>query len=154
MVTSVRARVLDFAQQIAWDDSRHGSDETAIPRRACRKPATSGALDGRPGTVRSGEVAAGTDLTQNRDECIREAVAMQERVGIGAITDGEYRKRGWREFLYDKCDGFGPGDGGARVSHSAVTTVQPPRQSENPGSQLGSRGVNLYRPTISPRSKP
>jgi 5-methyltetrahydropteroyltriglutamate--homocysteine methyltransferase len=48
------------------------------------------------------------DLTQIEDECIRDAVAMQERVGIGAITDGEYRKRGWREFLYDKCDGFGP----------------------------------------------
>ena len=47
-------------------------------------------------------------LTQIEDECIREAVAMQERVGIGAITDGEYRKRGWREFLYDRCDGFGP----------------------------------------------
>jgi 5-methyltetrahydropteroyltriglutamate--homocysteine methyltransferase len=47
-------------------------------------------------------------LTHVEDECIREAVAMQERVGIGAITDGEYRKRGWREFLYDKCDGFGP----------------------------------------------
>jgi 5-methyltetrahydropteroyltriglutamate--homocysteine methyltransferase len=49
-----------------------------------------------------------TQLTHVEDECIREAVAMQERVGIGAITDGEYRKRGWREFLYDKCDGFGP----------------------------------------------
>jgi 5-methyltetrahydropteroyltriglutamate--homocysteine methyltransferase len=48
------------------------------------------------------------ELTQIEDECIREAVAMQERVGIGAITDGEYRKRGWREFLYDKCEGFGP----------------------------------------------
>ena len=48
------------------------------------------------------------ELTQVEDQCIREAVAMQERVGIGAITDGEYRKRGWREFLYDKCDGFGP----------------------------------------------
>jgi quercetin dioxygenase-like cupin family protein len=48
------------------------------------------------------------ELTRIEDECIREAVAMQERVGIGAITDGEYRKRGWREFLYDKCDGFGP----------------------------------------------
>jgi 5-methyltetrahydropteroyltriglutamate--homocysteine methyltransferase len=48
------------------------------------------------------------ELTRVEDECIREAVAMQERVGIGAITDGEYRKRGWREFLYDKCDGFGP----------------------------------------------
>jgi 5-methyltetrahydropteroyltriglutamate--homocysteine methyltransferase len=48
------------------------------------------------------------ELAQVEDECICEAVAMQERVGIGAITDGEYRKRGWREFLYDKCDGFGP----------------------------------------------
>jgi 5-methyltetrahydropteroyltriglutamate--homocysteine methyltransferase len=34
------------------------------------------------------------DLTQIEDGCILEAVAMQERVGIGAITDGEYRKRG------------------------------------------------------------
>jgi 5-methyltetrahydropteroyltriglutamate--homocysteine methyltransferase len=48
------------------------------------------------------------ELKQVEDECIREVVAMQERVGVGAITDGEYRKRGWREFLYDKCDGFGP----------------------------------------------
>ena len=51
---------------------------------------------------------AKVELARVEDECIREAVAMQERVGIGAITDGEYRKRGWREFLYDKCDGFGP----------------------------------------------
>ena len=56
--------------------------------------------------------AAGTlatdELRQMEDRFIREAVAMQERVGIGAVTDGEYRKRGWREFLYDKCSGFGP----------------------------------------------
>ena len=49
-----------------------------------------------------------TELARIEDGCIREAVAMRERVGIGAITDGEYRKRGWREFLYDRCDGFGP----------------------------------------------
>src|ERR1700733_5019586 len=47
-------------------------------------------------------------LAEIEGECIREAVAMQERVGIGAITDGEFTKRGWREFLYDRCDGFGP----------------------------------------------
>jgi 5-methyltetrahydropteroyltriglutamate--homocysteine methyltransferase len=45
-------------------------------------------------------------LTRIEDECIRDAVAMQERVGIGAMTDGEFRKTGWREFLYEKCDGF------------------------------------------------
>ena len=73
-----------------------------------------------------------TELTQIEDECIREAVAMQERVGIGAITDGEYRKRGWREFLYDKCDGFRTGDRGARVSHSAVRRYNRPA---NPRAQ-------------------
>jgi 5-methyltetrahydropteroyltriglutamate--homocysteine methyltransferase len=48
------------------------------------------------------------ELTAIEDDAVRAAVAMQERVGIGAITDGEYRKRGWREFLFDRCEGFGP----------------------------------------------
>jgi 5-methyltetrahydropteroyltriglutamate--homocysteine methyltransferase len=39
-------------------------------------------------------------------DSIAEIVAMQERVGIGAITDGEFPKTGWREFLFEKCDGF------------------------------------------------
>jgi 5-methyltetrahydropteroyltriglutamate--homocysteine methyltransferase len=57
--------------------------------------------------VEKGEINR-ADLARVETECIREAVAMQERVGIGAITDGEFTKRGWREFLYDRCDGFGP----------------------------------------------
>ena len=48
------------------------------------------------------------DLVRVEDECIAEAIAMQERAGIDVITDGEYRKRGWREFFYDKVEGFGP----------------------------------------------
>ncbi len=52
--------------------------------------------------------ATRAELRRVEEECIRQAVAMQERVGIGAITDGEFTKRGWREFLYDRCDGFGP----------------------------------------------
>jgi 5-methyltetrahydropteroyltriglutamate--homocysteine methyltransferase len=48
------------------------------------------------------------DLTKIEDACVAEAVAMQERSGIDVITDGEYRKRGWREFFYDKVEGFGP----------------------------------------------
>jgi len=48
------------------------------------------------------------ELKALEDRYIRDVVALQERTGIGAITDGEYRKRGWREFVFDKCDGFGP----------------------------------------------
>jgi 5-methyltetrahydropteroyltriglutamate--homocysteine methyltransferase len=29
------------------------------------------------------------------DECIRDAVAMQERAGLRAVTDGEFRRRSW-----------------------------------------------------------
>ena len=56
------------------------------------------------------EHASGTlprdELKRIERECIRDVVAMQERVGIGAITDGEYPKTGWREFLFEKCEGF------------------------------------------------
>ena len=46
------------------------------------------------------------DFKHMEVDCIREIVTLQERVGIGAITDGEYPKTSWREFLFEKCDGF------------------------------------------------
>jgi 5-methyltetrahydropteroyltriglutamate--homocysteine methyltransferase len=46
------------------------------------------------------------DLKRMEADCIREIVLLQERVGIGAVTDGEYPKTSWREFLFEKCDGF------------------------------------------------
>jgi 5-methyltetrahydropteroyltriglutamate--homocysteine methyltransferase len=47
-------------------------------------------------------------LHEIEDRSIAAAVALQERVGIGAITDGEYRRRGWREFIYERIEGYGP----------------------------------------------
>jgi 5-methyltetrahydropteroyltriglutamate--homocysteine methyltransferase len=46
------------------------------------------------------------DLKSTEADCVREIVHLQERVGIGAVTDGEYSKTSWREFLFEKCDGF------------------------------------------------
>lgn len=34
-------------------------------------------------------------LKSVEDECIREVVAMQERIGLQAVTDGEFRRRSW-----------------------------------------------------------
>lgn len=56
------------------------------------------------------DFAAGTigkeELKRVELDAIRAIVALQERVGIGAVTDGEFPKTGWREFLFEKCDGF------------------------------------------------
>src|SRR6185436_15656613 len=56
------------------------------------------------------EYAAGRlsadDLRRSEDEAIRPIVAMQERVGIGAVTDGEFRRTSWRDAPFEHFNGF------------------------------------------------
>jgi len=46
-------------------------------------------------TVRTGEGRSSATLRPIEDAAILEAVALQERVGLESITDGEYRRRSW-----------------------------------------------------------
>jgi 5-methyltetrahydropteroyltriglutamate--homocysteine methyltransferase len=46
------------------------------------------------------------DLRAVEDECIREVVAMQERIGLQAVTDGEFRRRSWWLELILGWEGF------------------------------------------------
>jgi 5-methyltetrahydropteroyltriglutamate--homocysteine methyltransferase len=41
-----------------------------------------------------------------QDECIDEAVALQERVGLRLVTDGEFRRRSWQRGFMDAVGGF------------------------------------------------
>jgi 5-methyltetrahydropteroyltriglutamate--homocysteine methyltransferase len=52
-----------------------------------------------------GRVAA-PELSAIEDRLIREAVAMQERVGLQVTTDGEFRRTSFREVLFESIDGF------------------------------------------------
>lgn len=45
-------------------------------------------------------------LRQVEDECIREVIAMQERIGLQAVTDGEFRRRSWWLELILGWEGF------------------------------------------------
>ena len=40
------------------------------------------------------------------DAAIRDAVALQERVGLQAITDGEFRRNNWRDRFFERTDGY------------------------------------------------
>src|SRR6266850_6279400 len=46
------------------------------------------------------------DLGGVEDECIRDVIAMQERVGLKAVTDGEFRRRSWWLELILGWEGF------------------------------------------------
>ncbi|MSQ73516.1 MAG: 5-methyltetrahydropteroyltriglutamate--homocysteine S-methyltransferase [Betaproteobacteria bacterium] len=47
------------------------------------------------------------DLRAVEDQCVREVVAMQEKVGLKAVTDGEFRRRSWWLDLITGWEGFG-----------------------------------------------
>jgi 5-methyltetrahydropteroyltriglutamate--homocysteine methyltransferase len=46
------------------------------------------------------------DLKEVEDQCVREVIAMQERVGLRAATDGEFRRRSWWLELILGWEGF------------------------------------------------
>ena len=46
------------------------------------------------------------ELKAIEDECIREVIALQERAGLRAVTDGEFRRRSWTLELIMSWDGF------------------------------------------------
>ncbi len=46
------------------------------------------------------------ELKAIEDQCVREVVAMQERVGLRAVTDGEFRRRSWWLELILGWEGF------------------------------------------------
>ena len=46
------------------------------------------------------------ELTAVEDRLIRDVIALQERVGLQAVTDGEFRRTSFREVLFESMRGF------------------------------------------------
>ena len=57
------------------------------------------------GALRAGRIDA-AQFAAVQDEAIRQAVKMQERAGVGAVTDGEFRRRSWLAGFVDAVDGL------------------------------------------------
>ncbi len=80
--------------------------------------------------VRAGK-ASPEELRSHEDECIRQAVEMQEALGLESITDGEYRRQTFHGDFLDRLEGvefrqiFPPGgteSGGHEAPFIAVVT--------------------------------
>jgi len=61
-----------------------------------------------------------------QDECIIEVVRFQEDLGLGSITDGEYRRRAWSTGFIDAVSGFGFRDSTLAGFKSEKGDVMPP----------------------------
>jgi len=80
-------------------------------------------LDQR-GRFARGEISR-ADLTAEEDAAISDAIALQERLGLSFVTDGEFRRRSYHSFFYQQlgdlsidtvagADAQGAPDGGGR----------------------------------------
>src|SRR5262249_39508218 len=57
------------------------------------------------------------------DACIRAAIAMQERVGLRVVTDGEFRRASYWAHWIDAIEGLEVGEAGFRFRGSAGDEV-------------------------------
>src|SRR5579863_5537979 len=46
------------------------------------------------------------ELRALEDRAILDAVALQERVGLQSITDGEFRRNNWRDRFFERVEGY------------------------------------------------
>ena len=77
--------------------------------------------------AKAGDLAADA-YREVQDDCIREIVAFQEDLGLGSVTDGEFRRRSWSAGFIDAVDGFGLREGtlGFRDEHGELGVAPSP----------------------------
>jgi len=71
--------------------------------------------------------ALGTEaLAALEDQAIRDVVAMQERVGLRSITDGELRRWNWRDRFFETVDGYSDEREGSHFSFTEFSGEKHP----------------------------
>ena len=73
-----------------------------------------------------------------QDRCIREAVAMQEAVGLKVVTDGEFRRGSYWGRFVERIDGFAIRPASFKFAPIAGTRLCSPRLMRS--ARSGARG--------------
>ena len=82
------------------------------------------------------------DLRAVEDQCVREVVALQEGLGLQAVTDGEFRRRSWWLEMILTWEGFS-----AHRTGTMSFTWHTPEGKEMPFSRLWVSGPIRWKPS-------
>ena len=100
--STIAATKGDAALGVLATRRNHGQPhQAAVPRRPCRQPAAPArSCWRRASSMKQGKITP-AELRTIEDEAIRDAVKMQEEIGLQGVTDGEFRRGSWHmDFLY------------------------------------------------------
>ncbi|HUR70426.1 MAG TPA: hypothetical protein VMZ02_00480 [Candidatus Limnocylindrales bacterium] len=88
-------------------------------------------------------------LREIEDQAIREAVKLQESIGLSVVTDGEYRRLNFQDSFGESVSGYDAGKPSLKFYESRVEGSSPLRRWEIPdrGEQKGT-AVAQRRPAV------
>ena len=88
-------------------------------------------------------------LREIEDQAIRDAVKLQESIGLSVVTDGEYRRLNFQDSFGESVSGFDAGKSSLKFYESRVEGSSPLRRWEIPdqGEQKGT-AVAQRRPAV------
>ena len=97
----------------------------------------------------SGELSH-AEFKRIEDRAVSAAIRLQEEVGIGVLSDGELRRRGWMSHFFESVDGFQPGAGPSLPWRGGEGELPPelrPRRRtwRAPGARCGGRAGSWAR---------
>ena len=81
-------------------------------------------------------------LRQTQDRAIRDAVKMQEKLGLEVVTDGEFRRGGWSRGFLSAVEGFDFRASKLSLSFNRISPASSPK------------GVSPFHPLCQPASSP
>ena len=109
----------------------------------------------RPARLKAARVSfdegklAGNALRAIEDEEIRQAVRLQEQVGLAVVTDGEYRRLNFQDSFGESVSGFDAGQASLRFYEHRVEGGSPLQRWEIPQSgEIKGTAVSQRRPVV------
>jgi len=89
------------------------------------------------------------ELRQMEDQEIRQAIRLQEQIGLAVVTDGEYRRLNFQDSFGESVSGYDAGRGSIKLYEERVEGAQPLRRWEIPTSgEVKGTAVSQRRPVI------
>jgi 5-methyltetrahydropteroyltriglutamate--homocysteine methyltransferase len=100
------------------------------------------------GAFDDGRITSGA-LRQIEDDEIRDAVRLQEQIGLAVVTDGEYRRLNFQDSFGESVSGYDAGPGSLRFYEQRVEGAQPLQRWEIPsGGEAKATAVSQRRPVV------
>jgi 5-methyltetrahydropteroyltriglutamate--homocysteine methyltransferase len=89
------------------------------------------------------------ELRRIEDDAVRDAVALQEHIGLSVVTDGEYRRLNFQDSFGESVTGYDAGRPSLNFYEKRVEGGSPLRRWEIPdhGEQKGT-AVSQRRPVV------